>query len=240
MNTLHGEAYIAINHNRLKTYNGLNVYLQPKQEFEIELYNPSLTTKKATIYINGKLLSSSSLIVKPGQRIYLERYLDSPKKFLFDTYIVDGSPQTLAAIASNGDIEIRFYDEQTPYIPISTIYSYPVSSYYNSSFTGGQQVNSISRTSYRGSNMMGAGGQSAVSTDSIETGRVEAGDHSNQKFKNYIGEFNSYHTNIVNIKLLPISAQPIQAKDLATYCTNCGTRNKKNNYKYCPKCGIKF
>jgi len=44
----------------------------------------------------------------------------------------------------------------------------------------------------------------------------------------------------VNIKILPFSAKPTEVSDLAVYCTNCGTKNKKGNYKYCPKCGTKF
>ena len=69
---------------------------------------------------------------------------------------------------------------------------------------------------------------------------VGKGSDSNQEFRNYVGDFETLPFKTVNIKILPFSAKPTEVSDLAVYCTNCGTKNKKGNYKYCPKCGTKF
>src|ERR1017187_6553758 len=114
-----GEAYISTQRNRIKAY-GSTVYLKDKQEFQIELFNPSNLTKAAEIHINGKLISSAKIVIKPGQRIYLERFIDEPKKFLFETYEVDNEGIARAAILHNGDIEVKFYDE---YIPLKNYLS---------------------------------------------------------------------------------------------------------------------
>lgn len=242
-----GEAYISLNKNRLKLY-GNNVYLKDKQEFEIELFNPSGLTKLAKIFINGKAISTSGIVLKPGQRVYLERFIDFPKKFLFETYEVEDSQEAKQAIANNGDIEIQFYDEKTP-VQKNYLYENPwdykdsCMSYFSKTAslnadslknptTGGQHVNSLTRSS--------AAGASASFDSLVETGRVESGSTSGQRFKYYNGKFNTWATNIVKIKILPVSQKPVEIKDLAEYCTNCGIKNKKGNYKFCPKCGTKF
>lgn len=234
-----GQAYITTKRNRVKTY-GNNVHLKDKQEFEIELFNPTTSTKAAEISINGKLISTSKLVLKPGQRVYLERFLDTAKKFQFETYDVSFNPVVMQAIANNGDIEVKFYDEyivpqynyrsNTPWTYSTNIDC--INTCYNTSSFTGEDFKSGLR-----SRKSTAGGQSV---NSVETGRVEQGSESNQKFTNYSGQFNSYTSNVVRIKILPFSQKPLEVKDLTEYCTNCGTKNKRNNYKYCPKCGQQF
>lgn len=248
--TNYGEAAIALNKSRVKNYNG-SVYLQNGQEFQIELFNPSTITKLAKISINGQLISTAGLVLKPGQRVYLERYIDQAKKFLFETYSVANTATTKAAIVNNGYVEVHFYDEIIPEPRRSYLddipWTYTTSSYYANSATMDSLIGQ--RTPVKLASRSKAGGQSGEATmdwaqqdleRSIETGRVEKGDYSNQTFKTYDGNFNSYVTNTVTIKIHPISSRPAEVKDLAVYCTNCGTRNKKGNYKYCPKCGNKF
>jgi len=111
------QAWIAVSNNRQKIY-GLNedlVYLDNDQEFQIELYNPTNLSYLAKIYLNDKLMSSSGLVIKPGQRYFLDRYLDEKKKFLFSTYDVDDSKETREAIKSNGKVKVEFYPEHTNY-----------------------------------------------------------------------------------------------------------------------------
>jgi hypothetical protein len=104
-------AYITKDRKRLKQ-NKQNVYLNNGDEFELELFNPSSTTVLAKIRLDGSYISGGGIVLKPGQRVYLERYLDDPRKFKFETYEVDGtSNEVLDAIAGNGDVVIDFFDE---------------------------------------------------------------------------------------------------------------------------------
>ena len=104
-------AYITKDRKRLKQ-NGQNVYLNNGDEFELELFNPSTTTVLAKIKLDGSYISGGGIVLKPGQRVFLERYLDDARKFKFETYEVDGtSNEVLDAIAGNGDVVIDFFDE---------------------------------------------------------------------------------------------------------------------------------
>ena len=107
----HPEAYITVNKKRIRQY-GKNVYMDNKQEFEIELYNPTQNKVLAVITLNGTKMTGGGVVIKPGQRIFLERYLDSNNKFLFDTYEVESTNEILDAISNNGDIQINFYNEE--------------------------------------------------------------------------------------------------------------------------------
>jgi hypothetical protein len=104
-------AYITKDRKRLKQF-GQNVYLNNGEEFELELFNPSSTTVLAKIKLDGSYISGGGIVLKPGQRVFLERYLDDARKFKFETYEVDGtSNEVLDAIAGNGDVVINFFDE---------------------------------------------------------------------------------------------------------------------------------
>lgn len=242
-------ANIAVRRNKVKTYSG-NVYLQNKQEFEIELFNPTDETKLAKISMNGKSISSAGIVIKPGQRIYLERFLDSPKKFQYETYKVDGSEEAAKAIVNNGNVRIDFYNEikqqqPIPWYPSGTTtiqyFSSPNVPFFTTTSAGtgkGTYTSGLTR------NITSNNSLSSATMDSLsnekETGRVEQGGQSNQTFTNYNGSFYTFPSTTISIKILPVSEQPFQAKDLATYCHQCGTKNKKGNYKFCPSCGTKY
>ena len=75
----------------------------------------------AEIYINDEKLSNR-LVLKPGERVWLERYLDVKKKFKFSTYEVESNdPMVQEAIKDNGKIEVKFYRE----VRIKNFSSYP-------------------------------------------------------------------------------------------------------------------
>ena len=93
-------AHIAVNRNRLKQY-GDKIYLKDKTHFEIELFNPKSIKILAKIYLNGVSISTSGIVIRPGQRVFLERWLDETKKFLFETYEVEDSKEEQEAIANN-------------------------------------------------------------------------------------------------------------------------------------------
>jgi hypothetical protein len=104
-------AYITTGKQRLKQ-NGSNVYLNNGEEFEVEIFNPKSISVLAKIKINGNYLSGGGIIIKPGQRVFLERYLNEAKKFKFDVYEVNSSSKEVQeAIQNNGEVVVEFYDE---------------------------------------------------------------------------------------------------------------------------------
>jgi hypothetical protein len=81
------------------------VFLKDGDEFEIELFNPLTSSVLAEIKLNGESISKTGLVVKPGQRVYLDCFIDSRKKFIFSTYEIDGSQESLDATAKNGMLD---------------------------------------------------------------------------------------------------------------------------------------
>jgi hypothetical protein len=111
-------ANVAVNKSRIKVYNKQGemptYYLQSGQEFQIEIFNPTTDVVLAKITLNNKALSQGGLVLNPGQRVFLDRYLDVAKKFLFDTYEVANTEEVKAAIENNGDIKVEFFKERIP------------------------------------------------------------------------------------------------------------------------------
>lgn len=229
-------AHITLNRGRLKTY-GDKVYLKDGSNFEIELYNPKTLTVLAKIWINGKLLSDSGIIVKPGQRVYLERFLDRANKFKFETYEVEKSKETEAAIADNGKVSVWFYDESTYFT--STAFA-PIVYYGSPNTTNINQVYCTSTASFNASSGGQIGLRCQAGVDGIqmdETGRIEVGESSNQGLESVNGNFNSWTCARVELQILPESKKPIEVSSIRSYCTGCGTRHKKSTWKFCPNCG---
>lgn len=109
------KASIAINKSICKEFttsqSNRTVYLENGQEFQIQLFNPFTFTIGVDISMNGEMLSKT-LIIKPGQRIWLERYFENNRKFKFETYTVDNNDSAVeAAIVKNGNIKLEFYKE---------------------------------------------------------------------------------------------------------------------------------
>jgi hypothetical protein len=105
-------AYITVNKGRTKIKKDKFVYLENGTEFEIELFNPTQTTVLAKISINNKLISFSGIVLRPGERVFLERHLDNSNKFKFETYEVGGnSEEVKKAIELNGLVKVEFYNE---------------------------------------------------------------------------------------------------------------------------------
>ncbi len=111
-------ANIAVNKSRLKVYKNTGdlptYYLKKGQEFQIELFNPTTDVILAKIILNGNPISQGGLVLNPGQRVFLDRYLDVAKKFLFDTYEVSNTEEVKKAIEKNGDFKVEFYRERVP------------------------------------------------------------------------------------------------------------------------------
>jgi len=112
-------ANIAVNKSRLKVYKNTGdlptYYLKSGTEFQIELFNPTTDVILTKIELNGKQISQGGLVLNPGQRVFLDRYIDVAKKFLFDTYEVSNTQEVKEAIKNNGDFKVSFYRESKPY-----------------------------------------------------------------------------------------------------------------------------
>jgi hypothetical protein len=74
---------------------------------------------------------------------------------------------------------------------------------------------------------------------SIETGRIEKGEQSNQNFTNSYEQFYYHTSHTIKLKIQPTSTKNINVEEIRQYCTECGTK-MKSNYKFCPSCGNKL
>lgn len=66
--------------------------------------------------------------------------------------------------------------------------------------------------------------KSILSKSSLETGRIEKGEKSNQAILNAYGSFNSWTCVSYFYKILPENQKPVEIGDIRTYCTTCGRR----------------
>jgi len=98
-------------HEQNKSNRGI-VYLNDGDNFEIEIFNPTTNNISAQISLNGNPISNRGLVLRPGERVFLERYIDTNNKFVYSTYEVNGgNEQVKKAIAFNGIVDIKFYRE---------------------------------------------------------------------------------------------------------------------------------
>lgn len=247
-----------------KMYSGFNqkeVFLQDKQNFALRFFNPLQVKIGARISFNG-ITSNEYLVLNPGEDVVLERFLGEQRKMVFDTYTIDASnPAAMKAIEKNGLIEISFYKEKQPYRFNQRLWASNINDYYYN-YGGTMSLNSSSGTmsssfgTTKGTSIGTAGAylneqDLSVTNDSLlETGRVEAGDYSNQNLIYTDIEFEFYPFLTYNIKLIPQSQQKQYAtvatytttgsREVRNYCTGCGYRLRNDNWLYCPKCGEKL
>lgn len=194
-------ANIAVNKSRVKLYNKKgdlpSYYLQKGQEFQIELFNPTKDTVLAKITLNGNVISQGGLILKPAQRVFLERYLDVAKKFMFDTYEVANTQESIEAIENNGDFKVEFYRESKPtnrIISSGTYRNFGVTSIHN--------LNTITPISNTFTTTNTAIGGSFTTTNSVPTSSF------------YNCSLNSDYYSYNNVALNMVS-EPIKTKNLA-------------------------
>ena len=238
------------------------VFLEDKEEFEIELFNPLTVSVLADIKLNGQSISKTGLVVKPGQRIYLDCFIDDKKKFKFSTYEIENSGEALDATQNNGLLEVFFYKEDVitldnwqrkfdriivekyyPYNPYpwhfrTTNNPYTVWYGTNSPTIGGSCVttnltNSVIGTTttsnayYSSNNAVNCSYTSDVnvpyggttvnnlfSVNNVETGRVEKGEKSKQKFTEVDIDFEKHYISSTIIQILPESRKPAEVKDV--------------------------
>lgn len=257
-------AWVVSSEKGRKSIKNGKVYLKDKEEFQIELFNPLTDCVLADIKLNGNTISQSGLVIRPGERFYLDCFVDDSKKFVFNTYEVEDSQSTKVAISKNGMLEVFFYKESVvslknwrnrfdrviveKYYPVHyphyQPYWYGVPNVYcgtttgglSGTTTGGYYTNGLSNniigttttnnayfsqpinsTYTAGINISDLGNMTTTtsySTNSIETGRVEKGGKSNQKFEEVDMDFEKFHISSIVLQLLPESVKPVDTKDL--------------------------
>lgn len=257
-------AWVVSSDKGRKSIKNGKVYLKDKEEFQIELFNPLTDCVLADIKLNGNTISQSGLVIRPGERFYLDCFVDDNKKFVFNTYEVEDSQSTKVAISKNGMLEVFFYKESVvslknwrnrfdrviveKYYPVHyphyQPYWYGVPNVYCGTTTGGlsgtttggyytnglsnniigttttntayfsQPINSTYTTGINISDLGNMTTTTSYSTNSIETGRVEKGGKSNQKFEEVDMDFEKFHISSIVLQLLPESLKPVDTKDL--------------------------
>lgn len=70
-----------------------------------------------------------------------------------------------------------------------------------------------------------------------ETGRVEKGEKSDQRFKSVDIQFETYAFHTIIYHLKPMSEKNSYIKEVREYCTTCGYRLRNDKWMFCPKCG---
>lgn len=167
--------YVSVNKNRQKIFldNGKEVvFLNNKQEFQLEFFNPTSKNVMAMIYLNGTQMSNQGLVIKPGQRIWLDRFIDTPDKLLFDTYEVGDSEEVKKAIERNGHVRVEFFSEADPLPPI-TPYQYPYKWQTRSFYSDTTGNVNYSDTSTNISNTFGGTISNTSSLDSLSFDSID-------------------------------------------------------------------
>lgn len=182
-----------------------NIYLKDNEEFLIELFNPLTESVLTDIKLNGKSISESGLIIKPGQRVYLDCFIDDGRKFIFQTYDVDNTDIIKKSIKNNGDVQIFFYKESFTFFRNWTYYptypTYTTSPWYT--------INPLNTTITCYTNKS----FSVEYDNSIKTGRIEKGDKSDMEFEtDYNSVFEKNYIHSISYKLLPDVMEPVEVK----------------------------
>ena len=226
MNNIEKLAKLAINKSLLKEYSNSSneriVYMNDGTEFQIQVFNPYSYVIGVSFEFNNHNKTSQLLVLRPGERVWLDRFLDDESKLLFSTYQVGVSKVVQEAIKDNGTLCIKFYKERENKPRVSYIKEYQpcgtIDVYYNNignSYCLDDNINincasltnicstidcslslnsSINQaptdstcTSYSSSTLTKS--SPLPKSKSIETGRIEKGSHSNQKFENVYKDF---------------------------------------------------
>ena len=225
-------------------------YLQDGEEFELEIFNPTQTIYKANIFLNDLLIPGGGLVLKPGERVFLDRYLNDPRKFKFETYEVGTSEPVNHAIANNGKVKVEFFKEQTLidysiYTNYNTTQDWNIHSpYYATEFTTTGTVFgtcSTTTTLANDSIMENSVFKSSPTPKKQETGMVGKGSKSDQEFQSVNYDFDCIPSYTMDFQILPLSKKQTMVSDINTkrYCTQCGTKYK-SNHKFCSNCGNKI
>jgi hypothetical protein len=207
-------------------------FLKNNSYFEIELFNPLSVSVLSDIKLNGQSISKTGLVVKPGQRVYLDCFIDDKKKFIFSTYDIDGSQESLDATEKNGLLEVFFYKEDVitlsnwksnfDKVIVEKWHVYPNYNPYGiwhgitppnfnitSSNSTTTNFGNVSNSLYS-SNSSITPPRVKYSNSRIETGRVEKGEASKQQFTKVDMDFEKNYISSTIIQILPESRKPAE------------------------------
>lgn len=260
------QAFITKGKQRTKQFEG-KIYLNDGDEYQIELFNPTPNHILAKIKIDTDYISAGGIALRPGERVFLERFLDSNNKFVFRTYDVDNEGIESGATSNNGYVEVEFYNEMKnistgtntisgtgllygnntlPYHSFTTNTSgkatFTTLGSVNTAFTTTSLSNTfLSHTDGTITNISntfeGPNKRSSVS----ETGITEKGDKSSQKFQSSDRTFSFSSFYNISWRILPNSQKTYNKEELnVLYCGDCGSKRKKDTHKFCPHCGTKY
>ena len=254
----------------LKEYssNGRCVYLNDGDEFQLELFNPTSDILGCRIRINSSWMENI-LVIRPGERIWLERYLDKDSRFKFNTYNIEDSPAAKTASADNGKITVSFYREKKPqtYRTVYPLYegwgnsityttpewkadfssnnSINVSAagqddtYYPPQFVF-NSVENASASLGEQDTVVPQSAAYAVQDSYIETGRIEYGNRSGQSFTTEYGlQFDDFPSMTETITILPMSRKPFYKNDAEKRYCTQCGKKLSPKFRYCPVCGTK-
>lgn len=245
-------AKIAVKKNVLKQYRVDNedvVYLAKDAEFEIELFNPLQETILAKISLNNKEIPGGGLILRPGERVFLERYLNEDKKFKFDVYQIENTQEAKNATAKNGLVTVKFFKENIPQLPVYRVpwYTTPTIFYgitYASSTPLIGTTTTSSDTSINCSTTSTADLSNktrSFSKKSLDTGIIAKGSSSDQELEYVDMDFQYFAFHSIFVRILPDTRKPYTTEEIKyrKYCTECGSKIKATD-KFCAECGTKL
>jgi hypothetical protein len=263
------QAFVTKDKQRLKQFEG-EVYLKDGDEYQIELFNPTQNHILAKIKIDSDYISGGGIVLRPGERTFLQRFLDTNNKFVFRTYEVDKEAIEVGATANNGYVEVEFYNEiKTQSFNNGILYGNGTITTFNSTgippgmwtgttTTGGTAFTTTSSNTATYSNINASYTAATTSrrlTDGLlshvsgivednpisETGITEKGGKSSQEFETSDRNFLSVSFHNVAWRLLPFSKKHLSTNELnILYCGGCGAKRKKDSHKFCPHCGTQY
>jgi len=108
------ECNILVNKQLRKAYGKKKnkVYLNDGDNIQLNLFNPLYHRIGVQLEFNGEK-EEKMLILNPGQKVLLDRFIDTKKKIKFGTYFVDGSKSEVKeAIKKNGNMVVHFWYEK--------------------------------------------------------------------------------------------------------------------------------
>lgn len=237
--------------DELKIYENNTTYLDNGNEFQIRLFNPTTLKLGVQIGLNGNF-SQSYLVLRPGEDITLDRFIDDQRKMLFETYSYDSSNNAAQkAIINNGVLEIKFFKEKvsnTTYY--STIFhsgtgTYNFNNYVHTTNSNPDSLN-IFDTNTNIYNTGSVNNQKLTSSTTCstkrsksilkETGRIEKGNISEQNFNKVEIQFDEFPYYGILFNLKPNSEKVYSNTATRSYCSSCGYRLRDKAWLYCPKC----
>lgn len=238
---------LTIAKNEVKPARDGMFYLKDGQDFELKLENKGSYPILAKISWNGAD-EPNGLILTPGQKIFLERFLNENKRL---TYKVAEISEELKDFvdAKLGEVKVSFYKEiitlpdlpgptspyppswpidqgpGSPYLP-----NHPYNPYYYSDNTSGGPIFRSNDLTLNASNM-------SLNSKSIKVGKISQGEKTSQEFIKSNREFEDKPFYEKTLNIIPIENKPADLL-IRKYCSECGSK-KKDKWKYCPYCGEK-